>query len=355
VTNPIGPELLTSDFSYELPPELIAQTPIEPREASRLLVLDRKSGALVHSHVSKIREFLQTGDVVVANNSRVIHARLRVRKSASGGQVEILLLKRGIDGIWESLARPAKRLKIGEQLILEPAAGSHLAPGSMSVRYKGREGIVGIALDPVVEENLDQYGGAPLPPYITESLADAQRYQTVYASQLGSAAAPTAGLHFSEQLIDSLISTGIEWLEVTLHIGLDTFRPVTVDRVADHQIHTEWCSMSDQVAELVRRAMADGRRVIALGTTAARTLETAGHRWESGTERGFATDTSVFITPGYEWKVVGAVITNFHLPRSTLLMMVSAFAGRERILAAYEEAIEQRYRFYSFGDAMLIV
>jgi S-adenosylmethionine:tRNA ribosyltransferase-isomerase len=355
VSNGIDPLLLTEDFAYELPPELIAQTPVEPRDLSRMLVLDRESGAVTHSRVEHIRELLRAGDVVVANNSRVIQARLKAKRAATGGAVEILLLKRDAHGVWECLARPAKRLRQGEQLTVKPAGGSGLQQGMVTVVHKNREGLIGVTLDRNLEEALEHYGSTPLPPYITEALSDPERYQTVYASEPGSAAAPTAGLHFSEKLIQSLISTGIEWTEVTLHIGLDTFRPVTVERVADHQIHTEWCSVSDDAATAIQNAVREGRRVIALGTTAARTLETAGDMWSSGTDRGFSTATSVFITPGYAWKIVGAMITNFHLPRSTLLMMVSSFAGRDRILAAYREAIDRRYRFYSFGDAMFIV
>ncbi|CAN5900995.1 tRNA preQ1(34) S-adenosylmethionine ribosyltransferase-isomerase QueA [soil metagenome] len=355
MNNDIDPTLLTADFSYDLPPEQIAQSPVEPRESSRLLVLDRHTGQVTHSQVANIRDYLRSGDVVVANNSRVIPARLNARRAGSGGAVEILLLTRKVGGTWTCMARPAKRLHAGESLIVDSPEGSQLPSGTITVVQKGREGVIEVTLEPEIEEQLVHYGAAPLPPYITKELRDPERYQTVYATQPGSSAAPTAGLHFSKGLIESLAPAGIEWAEVTLHIGLDTFRPVTADRVVDHRIHTEWCSVSDEAAAAIQRARSANRRIIALGTTAARTLETAAAVWETGAREGFSTSTSVFITPGYHWSAVDGMVTNFHLPHSTLLMMVCAFAGRERVLAAYQEAIEARYRFYSFGDAMLIV
>jgi S-adenosylmethionine:tRNA ribosyltransferase-isomerase len=356
VSSPIDPTLRTSDFDYHLPPELIAQKPLERREASRLLVLHRDTGTIEHSRVTRVGEFLNLGDVIVANNSRVILARLHARRSGTGGKVELLLLRKHDDGRWEALAKPARRLKVAETLLVGPVADQPaLEDGVAIVEEKSPNGLVRVRLDELVEDRLDLYGVTPLPPYITQSLSDADRYQTVYARESGSAAAPTAGLHFSKDLIESLRQHGIGWAEVTLHIGLDTFRPVTVDRIADHAMHSEWCHIDDGTAERITEAREPGHRVVALGTSAARTLETAGQRWENGAPSSFSTDTKIFITPGYRWRLVDAMITNFHLPRSTLLMMVSAFAGRDLILRAYNEAIERRYRFYSFGDAMLIL
>jgi S-adenosylmethionine:tRNA ribosyltransferase-isomerase len=350
----MSPALETAHFDYQLPVELIAQTPLDRRDHSRLMVLDRDSGTIHHSMFNKLSDWLVPGDLLVANNSRVIPARLRGNRVPSGGAVEILLLRRRDTGTWSALAKPAKRLKPGDRIDLF-AQDSGTAPAAVTVEENLGDGELLLQFEAGVEERLELFGEAPVPPYISQALEDAGRYQTVYASVPGSAAAPTAGMHFTRAMIEELRRQDIEWAEVTLHIGLDTFRPVTVERVAEHQIHTEWCSVPDDVAATVQNAKTEGRRIISLGTTAARTLETAGHKWAAGTHGGFSADTSVFITPGYEWKVVDAMITNFHLPRSTLLLMVCAFAGRERILAAYETAIEHRYRFYSFGDAMLIV
>ncbi|MBX3069673.1 MAG: tRNA preQ1(34) S-adenosylmethionine ribosyltransferase-isomerase QueA [Thermomicrobiales bacterium] len=352
----MDPALRTADFSYDLPPELIAQEPIANRHQSRLMVVDRRTGDFLHTTFEHIGEFLQPGDVVVANNSKVIAARLHFRREPDGGRGEILLLRKQEDGLWEALARPAKRLRRGEELTVLPhGEDAQAIPGGIILEDRGSEGIVNVNLAKAVEANLESLGDMPLPPYISHRLDDRDRYQTTYASAPGSAAAPTAGLHFSPELISGLKQQGIRWAEVTLHIGLDTFRPVSADRVADHQIHTEWCTVPAAAARLIDEARADGKRVIALGTTAARTLETAGQIWGNGEIRPFSADTSIFITPGFEWTVVDALITNFHLPRSTLLMMVSAFAGRELILKAYSEAIAQHFRFYSFGDGMLIV
>ncbi len=339
----------TADFDYDLPAELIAQTPLERRDASRLLVLDRKSGAIVHSTVQELDRFLNAGDLLVANNSRVLAARLMTRKAETGGRVELLLLHPLADGAWEALAKSARRLAVGTRLIVDESRFE------IEVLGRSGDGLVRLRLDADVLANLDRIGTVPLPPYIHERLADRNRYQTVYSSQLGSAAAPTAGLHFTPELIQRLKQAGVGWSEVTLDIGLDTFRPVAVDLISEHTMHSETCRMDDTAATAIGATRAAGGRVVALGTTAARTLETAGQLW--GNERPFAFDlaTDIFITPGYQWRIVDALFTNFHLPKSTLLMMVSALAGRETILAAYEEAIRERYRFFSFGDAMLIL
>lgn len=339
----------TADFDYDLPPELIAQTPLERRDASRLLVLDRATGSTKHSTVDHLPEFLRAGDLLVANNSRVLAARLRARKIDTGGSVELLLLHPLADGTWESLAKPARRLRDGQRLIVDES------PYEIVVLGRLEDGLVRLQLDPNLISNLDAVGTVPLPPYIHERLRDPNRYQTVYSTQPGSAAAPTAGLHFTPELIEQIRGGGVGWTEVTLDIGLDTFRPVAVDDIADHHMHSETCRMDDSTVEMIERTKKRDGRVIALGTTAARTLETAGRLW--GDEKPFAFDvaTDIFITPGHEWRVVDGLFTNFHLPKSTLLMMVSALAGRENIFAAYREAIRERYRFFSFGDAMLIL
>jgi S-adenosylmethionine:tRNA ribosyltransferase-isomerase len=339
----------TADFDYELPVELIAQTPLERRDASRLLVLDRATDQLTHSVVERLPDFLRAGDLLVANNSRVMAARLAAQKLDTGGKVELLLLHPLSDGTWEALAKPARRLHPGTRL--KVADSAHV----IEVLDRGESGLVRLAIDRPLLDELDRYGTVPLPPYIHQRLDNSERYQTIYSSVPGSAAAPTAGLHFTESLIASLRSSGIEWAEVTLDIGLDTFRPISEDLVEDHVMHSERCRISDETAEKIAKTKERGGRVVALGTTAARTLETAGQLWQGKRPSGFETATSIFITPGYEWTVVDGLFTNFHLPKSTLLMMVSALASRERILAAYQDAIRERYRFFSFGDAMLIL
>ncbi len=350
----IDPNLRVADFDYELPPQLIAQTPLPDRDRARLLVLDRATGAIEHSWVYELPRWLRPGDLLVANNSRVIPARLHARKAQTGGKVEILLLQAKNEGTWSALARPARRLHPGDLLVLEPR--NPAAPEArVEVLTRREDGLIDVRFLDRVDYRLEEYGETPLPPYIRSELSDAERYQTVYARVPGSAAAPTAGLHITERLRQALLSAGVGWAEVTLHIGLDTFRPITVERVAEHRIHTEWCQVSDETALQIATTRAHGGRVVAIGTTSARTLETLGQHWNQDDPRGFAGPTDIFITPGYQWRLVDALLTNFHLPRSTLLMMVSAFAGKDRILAAYEEAIKQRYRFYSFGDAMLIV
>jgi S-adenosylmethionine:tRNA ribosyltransferase-isomerase len=350
-----SPDLLVSDFEYELPPELIAQEPLADRTASRLLVLDRQTGRITHDRLISLERWLRPGDLLVANNSRVLPARLLAVKSDSGGRIELLLLHPNADGAWTALAKPARKLKPGTVLRVPPRAGANAADATAEVIDRGEEGEVTIRLQSDTLKHLGDYGSVPLPPYIHRRLDDPERYQTVYATNPGSVAAPTAGLHLTQELIRRLDEKGIGWAEVTLHIGLDTFRPVTVERVEEHKIHTEWCSVSIETNKAILHTRRNHGRVVAVGTTAARTLETLGH--SSGFEKGagFEGPTDIFITPGYTWRVVDALLTNFHLPRSTLLMMVSALAGRDKILAAYESAIAERYRFYSFGDAMLII
>jgi S-adenosylmethionine:tRNA ribosyltransferase-isomerase len=339
----------TADFDYDLPQELIAQTPLTRRDASRLLVLDRASETLTHSTVDHLPDFLRSGDLLVANNSRVLAARLSTQKIGTGGKVELLLLHPLPNGNWEALAKPARRLGAGTRLSV---ADSNQA---IEVVRSLDDGRVELVVESALIANLDQFGTVPLPPYIHEQLSDSNRYQTIYSSRPGSAAAPTAGLHFTPDLMAHLRDEGIGWAEVTLDIGLDTFRPVTVDDIADHQMHSETCAIEANAIEAIVRTKATGGRVIAIGTTAARTLETAGRLWAGGDPRPFHVATDIFISPGYHWRLVDGLMTNFHLPKSTLLMMVSALAGRQQILAAYDEAIRERYRFFSFGDAMLIL
>ncbi len=345
----------TSDFDYELPPEFIAQSPIEPRDASRLLVLDRHTGQIEHRIFRDIKDYLRAGDLLVANESRVLAARLFARKSRTGGRVELLLLKKIDDRRWESLVR-GRRLRAGTELVFE---GTPLRAEIVAIAETGERLI---EFSEPVENWLEQIGVVPLPPYIRTELHDAERYQTVYARRDGSVAAPTAGLHFTPELMFALREQGVEFAFVTLDIGLDTFQPVKAENVEDHAIHTEQCSLSAEVAHQINQAKLAGRRIVAVGTTVVRTLETAanlacdaaGNACPYQVVRAFEGPTSLFIYPGYRFRVVDALITNFHLPRSTLLMLVSAFAGRQNILNAYEEAKRQGYRFFSFGDAMFI-
>jgi S-adenosylmethionine:tRNA ribosyltransferase-isomerase len=342
------PPLKTSDFDYELPPEYIAQTPVEPRDSSRLLVLNRETGTLEHHLFHDLGKFLLPGDLLVLNETRVIPARLYARKIPTGGRVEFLLLCRKDPLVWETLAG-GKGLTPGKQIELEDGP-----LGEIVADLGGPRRLVKFA-EPL-EPLLDRIGHVPLPPYIHEPLSERERYQTVYAQEPGSAAAPTAGLHFTSGLIEQLKSQGVKFAFVVLHVGLDTFAPVNEDDPQEHEIHTEWCQLSLETASLIRQTKAAGRRVIAVGTTSVRTLESAGR--ESQVEKvvaPFEGPTDLFILPGYQFQVVDAMITNFHLPRSTLVMLVSAFAGREQIISAYETAKQERYRFYSFGDAMLIL
>ncbi|MDQ4099616.1 MAG: tRNA preQ1(34) S-adenosylmethionine ribosyltransferase-isomerase QueA [Chloroflexota bacterium] len=343
-----------ADFDYVLPKELIAQAPLSERDASRLMVLDRASRTIQHRLFRDLPSLLSSGDLLVVNDSRVIPARLAAQKP-TGGRVELLLLRRTDEGFWEALAKPARRLHVGIQLQVHPRSPHGGHSPEVTVEAIGDEGQVLLRLDPAVEQDLGHFGVAPLPPYIEETLDDEERYQTVYAREPGSAAAPTAGLHFSERLLAEIQEQGVEIASVTLHVGLSTFRPVTAEFAEDHHIHSEWCEVGAAASDAIVRAKQEGRRVIAVGTTAARTLETLGHRLEQGWVGPFRAATELYILPGYRWRLVDGLITNFHLPRSTLLLMVSALASKEFLAEAYGVAIQSRYRFYSFGDAMLIV
>ncbi len=335
----------TSDFDYDLPPEFIAQTPTEPRDASRLLVLDRASGSIRHHHVRDLPDLLDPGDVVVLNQTRVLPARLRARKVPTGGRAELLLLKRLAPRRWEALVG-GRGIRLGGRLAIE---GGPVATIVGDLGRSRKE----VEFDQPITPRLDHIGELPLPPYIRQPLTRPDRYQTVFARDPGSTAAPTAGLHFTPELLDRLSQRGLHLAWVTLHIGLDTFAPVTEDDPSSHVIHSEWCRLPPETAEAANAARARGSRLVAVGTTTARALETAAS--PEGRLQPFEGQTSLFILPGYRFRAVSAMLTNFHLPRSTLLMMVSAFAGRERILETYRLAMAEGYRFYSFGDAMLIL
>lgn len=346
----------TADFEYELPPELIAQTPVTPRHASRLMVVERATGRIAHRRFYEIVEYLRPGDLLVANDSRVIPARMYGHKVPTGGKVEVLLLAKRGERLWEALTR-GKHLVPGTAIALDALEG--MPALTCRVVEVTEAGSRLLEFDVPVEPWLEKIGVIPLPPYIHVPLADRERYQTVYARVNGSVAAPTAGLHFTPELMEQVRALGAEFVFVTLHIGLDTFRPVQEEEVEQHRIHTEWCTLPAETAERINAARREGRRIIAVGTTSVRVLETGG---KLAAERGnkevvvpFTGRTDLFIYPGFTFRAVDAMITNFHLPRSTLLMLVSAFAGRELILQAYQEAVRQRYRFYSFGDAMFIL
>ena len=337
--------LKTSDYYFDLPQELIAQDPLEDRAASRLLVMNRRTGEIEHRIFSDITEYLQPGDTLVLNDTKVIPARLLGTKEQTGANVEILLLKRLGADRWETLVRPGRKLKPGARVTFGDGS---LKAVILDILDEGNR-LVEFQYDGIFEEVLDRLGEMPLPPYITHKLADKNMYQTVYAKYEGSAAAPTAGLHFTQELLDQIRAKGVNTAFVTLHVGLGTFRPVKVDDVTNHHMHTEWYQVSEEAAELINRTREKGGRVICVGTTACRTVESASD--EDGTVHAGSDDTSIFIYPGYRFKVMDALITNFHLPESTLVMLVSAFAGREQVLGAYEEAIREKYRFFSFGDA----
>ena len=349
----------TSQFDYNLPQELIAQRPIEPRDASRLMVVDRGTGQIEHRTFRDIAEYLRPSDLLILNQTRVIPARLFGRKAATGGKVELLLLQRQEERLWEALVR-GKGLRPGTTIELQAPTGT--ATLKAEIVSETESGGRLVRFTQPVGPLLDELGTVPLPPYIHQTLADPERYQTVYGRVEGSVAASTAGLHFTPELLVDLRRTGIDMAFITLQIGLDTFRPVKEQRVQDHQIHSEWYELSAQVAEQINRAKLEGRRVIAVGTTAVRALESAAGGcapeggacgWQSvSAYSGF---TDLFIYPGYRFRVVDAMITNFHLPRSTLLMLVSAFSGKDLIFRAYQQAIERQYRFFSFGDAMLLI
>jgi S-adenosylmethionine:tRNA ribosyltransferase-isomerase len=339
-----------ADFDYELPEGFIAQTPVEPRDASRLMVLSRADGSTAHAHFRDLPQFLRAGDLLVLNDTRVIPARLFATKAATEGRVELLMLKRRAPLLWEVLAG-GKGVRVGTMLNVEGHA--HLEAVVMQ-EFEGARRLVQFSQP--ITPLLEQVGHVPLPPYIRAPLADGERYQTVYARHPGSAAAPTAGLHFTPRLLERLEGMGVGVAYVTLHVGLDTFAPVTAERVEEHPVHGEWCEVTEETAARVNAARRERRRVIAVGTTVVRTLESARQgAYGEAVVAPLAGATDLLIVPGYRFGVVDALITNFHLPRSTLLMLVSAFAGREQILAAYEAAKRQGYRFYSFGDAMLIV
>ena len=342
--------VLTQDFEYELPPDLIAQTPIEPRDASRLLVLDRASGQMTHRRFHNIVDYLMPGDLLVVNETRVIPARLAAVKVPTGGKIELLLLARRAPDSWEALVK-GRKVAVGQEISLQGADSTTLLGTVEAVTPAGGRLI---RFQRPIEEELGALGIIPLPPYIHTPLDRPDRYQTVYAQVSGSVAAPTAGLHFTPELIKRTRAMGIKWARVLLHIGLDTFRPVSETTVEEHTIHTEYCQLSTETAERVNRAKSEGRRVVAVGTTTVRVLETAARGTRSGVQP-WEGSTDLFIYPGYDFGVIDALITNFHLPRSSLLMLVSAFASREQILRTYAEAIAQRYRFYSFGDSMLIL
>ncbi|MBZ2073174.1 tRNA preQ1(34) S-adenosylmethionine ribosyltransferase-isomerase QueA [Streptococcus sanguinis] len=339
----------TADFDFDLPEELIAQTPLEKRDASRLLVVDKETGAFSDQHFDQIIDQLQPGDALVMNNTRVLPARLYGIKPETGGHVELLLLKNTQGDDWEVLAKPAKRLRVGSQISF--GDGRLTATVVEELDHGGR--IVRFSYEGIFLEVLESLGEMPLPPYIHEKLADRERYQTVYAKENGSAAAPTAGLHFTEELLEQIAAKGVKLVYLTLHVGLGTFRPVSVDSLDDHEMHSEFYSLSEEAAQILRQVKAKGGRVIAVGTTSIRTLETIGSKFQ-GQIQADSGWTNIFIKPGYDWKVVDAFSTNFHLPKSTLVMLVSAFAGRSLTLKAYEHAIAERYRFFSFGDAMFI-
>lgn len=339
--------LLKSDYFYELPEELIAQTPAEPRDSSRLLVYDRKTGKSEDRVFCDIKEYLRPGDVLVINNTKVLPARMYAY-TKNGGRVEVLLLKRQNYTDWEVLVRPGKKAKEGVELVVSEEL-------SLTVRSRTPTGerVVEFHFDGVFEDILSRVGSMPLPPYIHEKLKDKDRYQTVYCKTDGSAAAPTAGLHFTKELLAEIKATGVQVAEVLLHVGLGTFRPVKEEDLTHHVMHSEYYCVSEEAADIVNAAKREGRRVIAVGTTSVRTLETVAD--EKGMLRPCSGDTSIFIYPPYKFKCVDALITNFHLPESTLIMLVSAFMGREQCLALYREAVGKKYRFFSFGDAMLIV
>ena len=339
----------TADFDFHLPEELIAQTPLEKRDASRLLVVDRSSGEFSDQHFESIIDQLQPGDALVMNNTRVLPARLYGEKPGTGGHVELLLLKNIEGDHWEVLAKPAKRLKVGAQVSF--GDGRLTATVVEELEHGGR--IVRFDYQGIFLEVLESLGEMPLPPYIHEKLADRERYQTVYAKENGSAAAPTAGLHFTKELLAQIEAKGVKLVYLTLHVGLGTFRPVSVDNLDDHEMHSEFYTLSEEAAATLREVKANGHRVIAVGTTSIRTLETIGNKFQ-GDIQADSGWTNIFIKPGYQWQIVDAFSTNFHLPKSTLVMLVSAFAGRDLTLKAYEHAIAERYRFFSFGDAMFI-
>ncbi|HFI0035176.1 TPA: tRNA preQ1(34) S-adenosylmethionine ribosyltransferase-isomerase QueA [Streptococcus suis] len=339
----------TADFDFELPEELIAQVPLEKRDSSKLLILDRKQKNMVDSHFDHIIDQLNPGDALVMNNTRVLPARLYGYKPETNGHVELLLLKNTQGDQWEVLAKPAKRLKVGTTVAF--GDGRLTATIIEELEHGGR--IVEFSYKGIFLEVLESLGEMPLPPYIHEKLEDRERYQTVYAKENGSAAAPTAGLHFTQELLEKIEAKGVKLVYLTLHVGLGTFRPVSVDNLDEHEMHSEFYHLSADAAQTLNQVKAAGGRIVAVGTTSIRTLETIGNKFDGRLEADSGW-TNIFIKPGYEFRIVDAFSTNFHLPKSTLVMLVSAFAGREFVLDAYKHAVEERYRFFSFGDAMFI-
>ena len=337
-----------TDYYFDLPQEQIAQDPLEDRSSSRLLVLDKETGEYSHHVFREITEFLKPGDCLVLNNTKVIPARLFGEKEGTQAKIEILLLKRKENDVWETLVKPGKKAKVGTKIIF----GGGLLVGEVIDIVEEGNRLIKFTYEGIFEEILDQLGQMPLPPYITHQLKDKNRYQTVYAKYDGSAAAPTAGLHFTPELLQQVKDMGVDIAEVTLHVGLGTFRPVKVDNILEHHMHSEFYMVTQEAADKINNAKKNGHRVICVGTTSCRTIESAAD--ENGMLRESSGWTEIFIYPGYQFKVLDCLITNFHLPESTLLMLVSALAGKEHIMAAYEEAVKERYRFFSFGDAMFI-
>ena len=341
--------LTTEDFDFDLPEELIAQTPLEKRDSSRLLILDRETGQIEDKHFDEIIEELAPGDALVMNDTRVLPARLYGEKPETGGHLEVLLLNNTQGDEWETLIKPARRAKVGTQIVF--GDGRLRAEVKKELEHGGR--IVEFSYEGIFLENLESLGEMPLTPYIKERLEDPERYQTVYAKENCSAAAPTAGLHFTPELLEKIAAKGVKLVYLTLHVGLGTFRPVSVDNIAEHQMHSEFYRLTEEAAAQLNEVRDNDGKIIAVGTTSIRTLETIGTKF-NGEIKADSGWTDIFITPGYEFKIVQAFSTNFHLPKSTLVMLVSAFAGREKTLAAYHHAIEERYRFFSFGDAMFV-
>lgn len=339
----------TSDFYYDLPKELIAQDPLKDRSSSKLMVLDRKTGEFSHHVFTDIIDYLNEGDCLVINDTKVIPARLYGRRKDTGALIELLLLKRRSDNVWETLVKPGKKAKAGAVINF----GDGQMTGEITEVLEDGNRLIKFCYQGIFEEILDELGTMPLPPYITHKLEDQTRYQTVYAKYEGSAAAPTAGLHFTNELLDKIVKKGVIIANVTLHVGLGTFRPVKVEDVTEHHMHTEFFNISQSEADKINNAHRNNKRVICVGTTSCRTVESAAD--ENGIVRAMSGDTDIFIYPGYKFKVLDCLITNFHLPESTLLMLISALAGKENIMRAYEEAISKKYRFFSFGDAMLIM
>lgn len=342
-------KLTTEDFDFELPEELIAQTPLKDRSASRLLVLDHKTGKIEDQHFHDIIHQLNPGDALVMNDTRVLPARLYGEKPETGGHLEVLLLNNIEGDTWETLIKPAKRAKVGTEISF--GDGRLTAVVKEELEHGGR--IIDFHYEGIFLETLESLGEMPLPPYIKERLEDPERYQTVYAKENGSAAAPTAGLHFTKELLDEIAAKGVKLVYLTLHVGLGTFRPVSVENIAEHHMHSEFYRLTQEAANQLNAVKAAGGRIVAVGTTSIRTLETIGTKF-AGEIKADSGWTDIFITPGYQFKVVDAFSTNFHLPKSTLVMLVSAFAGREQVLAAYHHAVKEKYRFFSFGDAMFV-